>query len=134
MTPDEVRECLDRHKWKPGERDALTADIAQRTARHERGEDEATWSGPPNVPVIHKSHPGKAGMTATDAWDRRIAEKIQAHEQVLLAALGEVLAEQEANLQEANKTLAADLEAVQRRLALLEARLDAKRPRRSYVR
>jgi hypothetical protein len=126
MTPEEVRAVLDRHRWREGEREQLQADIAERTAHREAGMDAPSWAAAaPEQAVVRKTVPvSRTG--AADAWNQHVAAMIEAHERALLGAIADVVAEESGKLQDANKALAADLEALQRRLAQLEARLEAK--------
>jgi hypothetical protein len=127
LSPDEVRELLDRYSWKPGERAARLAALDE---RREAGDDADEWRAPEPTrePVIYKSRPVKprdTGMPNSsqlwEAWlDRRIERGLKAIE----GGLADVLAEERARTDKIIAELRRENEALDALVEALTARLD----------
>jgi hypothetical protein len=122
LSPDEVRAIIDRHRWQPGQRDAVLAEVAERKAERESsGEHEQ-----PDV-VVRKARPieaaqPEAAMTQpTDAWIDYIRRQLDKRERSMSGAIADLLGPIEKQHKAALYELRVELAALKGELAELRA-------------
>lgn len=77
---DEFRAALAKHRWRPGEREALRASIAERQVRGAAGEEPELWRRPEPEAEARKSSKlteAEASKGAWQAWIDRISGDVK---------------------------------------------------------
>jgi hypothetical protein len=93
LNATEVREIIDRHRWRDGERDQTMADLAERLAERENSGHDA----PSYIDVVRKARPlataqpdaVKPMTQPTDDWVRYAKRQLDSRERLMADCVGD---------------------------------------------
>ena len=95
MSAAEIRAIIDQHKWRPGEREATLAEVAERKAERENSPHYAESYADVARPVETAHTQATRTRSTTNEWTRYIKAQLDRRQSAMSGAIADLLAEEQ---------------------------------------